>query len=131
MQSLKLFRTVLFVKNVSVMARFYRDVLGLSSVADSDDNWQVYSAGGFEVALHQIPKPWCDEIVITDPPTPREESPHKLIFLVDDLVAARDELIERGAHIMDNKFLNPSGQLLRCDFLDPEGNVFQVTSEAG
>lgn len=126
MQSLTLFRTVLFVKDMLAMSIFYRDVLGLPAVDEAADDWKVYSAGTIEIALHQIPQPWCDEIVISDPPAAREESPQKLVFVVHDLELCRDQLVGKGAHLVDNKFLNPPDQLLRCDFLDPEGNVFQL-----
>ena len=53
----------------------------------------------------------------------------KLVFLVEDVAAARRMLHDQGVIEVHQEFLNPDGELLRCDFLDPEGNVLQISSQ--
>ena len=70
---LKIQRAIVFVRDMAVMTRFYSEVLGLprSAEAESMADWQVFSAGGMELALHAIPKEFAEGIVIDDPPEPR------------------------------------------------------------
>lgn len=116
------------------MSAFYQEVLGLTradDASDDDESWQAFEAGSaLQFALHQIPAPWRDDIAISDPPLAREDAPTKLVFHVGDLTAARDHLVAAGVVLMENQFLNAPGEFVRLDFLDPEGNVVQLTSIA-
>jgi catechol 2,3-dioxygenase-like lactoylglutathione lyase family enzyme len=126
---MQLGRVILFAKDVPRLGAFYRHVLGVEPKPTEfpSDEWMLFDTGGAELALHRVPEPWNADIEIADPPDPRHGSPHKIVFVVDDVAAARDELAARGAVVLENEHLNPPGRLLRCDMLDLEGNVFQVT----
>ena len=63
---------------------------------------------------------------IADPPEARSDAVTKLVFRVDDLAAARRALHAQGVIEVHQEFL--SEPPVRCDFLDPEGNVFQISS---
>ncbi len=126
--NMKLSRAILFAKDATQLSAFYRDVLGLQELPSEHppEEWRAFGTGGSELALHRIPAPWNADVEIDDPPTVRHSSPHKLVFVVDDVAKARDDLVGRGVKPLDHGRLNPPGELLRCDFVDPEGNVFQL-----
>lgn len=93
--------------------RFYRDVLGFRETAVAED-WIQYDMGSevtFEL-LAQSEDPEYDQ--------PR----YQVGFVVDDIHAAREELISRGIEpVTDIK-----GDASRwAYFRDPEGNVFEIT----
>ena len=124
-------RAIVFVKSMPAMVEFYRDVLGLTEVvtAETGDGWRVLSAGQMQLALHAIPEQYAGGIEIGDPPQARSDSITKLVFRAPDVVAARAALHEKGVIEVHQSFIDPDAPLVRCDFLDPEGNVFQISSE--
>ena len=123
----RLARAILFVKHVQPMVDFYCGMLGLEEVVtgESGDSWRVLGAGGMELALHAIPAQYAAGIEIGDPPVAREEGITKLVFQVDDVAAARQSLLEKGAIEVNGQFLQEP--LVYCHFIDPEGNVFQLS----
>ncbi len=127
--ALKLTRSILFAKDVTRLASFYRKALGLRELETEHptEEWTLFDTGGAQLALHRIPDPWNADIEITDPPRVREGSPHKLVFEVDDMPKWRDALVAAGAISLDSERSNPPGEQLRHDFCDPEGNVFQIS----
>jgi catechol 2,3-dioxygenase-like lactoylglutathione lyase family enzyme len=130
---MRLGRVILFAKDVARLGAFYRDVLGFAAVETGHEaaEWMLLETGGAELALHRVPDPWNAGIEITDPPSVRHASPHKPVFVVDDLRAIRDRLLARGVVALDTGPANPPGELLRCDFVDLEGNVFQISGPGG
>jgi catechol 2,3-dioxygenase-like lactoylglutathione lyase family enzyme len=125
---MRLARVIMFAKDVARLGAFYTDVVGFSVVASEHDprEWLLLDTGGAELALHRVPDPWNGEIEITDPPAVRHGSPHKPVFVVDDVAETREQLVARGVVALDAGPVNPTGQLVRCDFVDVEGNVFQI-----
>jgi catechol 2,3-dioxygenase-like lactoylglutathione lyase family enzyme len=95
---------------------FYRDVLGFRETALGDD-WAQFDIGpgvAFEIVA-QSSAPEYDQ--------PR----YQVGFVVDDIHAAREELISRG--------IEPVSDVLGDSpfwayFRDPEGNVFEITERA-
>ncbi len=124
-------RAIVFAKNMASMVAFYQDVLGLTEVVteDTGEGWRVFGAGGMQLALHAIPEPIAEGILITEPPEPRDSAVTKLVFRVPDVAAARAALHDQGVIEVHQSFIDPNAPLVRCDFLDPEGNVFQISSE--
>ena len=129
--NLELARAIIFVKDMPSMAAFYQDALGLTEVVtdDTSDGWRVLSAGGMQLALHAIPAQIAEGFAISVPPEARSSAVTKLVFRVPDVVAARAALHARGVIEVNQFFVDPDRSLVRCDFLDPEGNVFQISSE--
>ena len=130
MTTLILGRSILFVKDMEVMFAFYTDVLGLDANSGTDDpDWRVLSSGGAELALHRMPPHWRDQVHIQSPPEVRESAVNKLVFWVDDLEAICADLRANNVTFTDNPYLNPPNEFIRADFIDPEGNVVQLSKE--
>jgi len=104
------------------MAEFYGQTLGLKPIsATRTTEWVEFEAGNSTLALHAIPKEIADQIEISSPPSPREKTPVKLVFEVEDVERERTRLVALGITIL----VRPWGS---CDGVDPEGNVFHVRS---
>lgn len=106
------------------MSAFYQAALGLALVSDADGLIRL-GAGGAELALHAIPPHVAAHIEIADPPAARSDSAIKLCFGVEDLEGTRAALIARGTPMRE---VHRTGAIAHCDGLDPEGNVFQITT---
>jgi catechol 2,3-dioxygenase-like lactoylglutathione lyase family enzyme len=95
---------------------FYREVLGLREREGGDD-WVQYDLGPgvtFEL-LRRSADPEYDR--------PR----YQVGFVVDDIRAARDELLARGAEAVTDIKQASDGTTWWAYFRDPEGNVFEIT----
>lgn len=109
--ALELRRIIIFTGNLTEMARFYAEVLGLP-LAGEEAGWKSFAAGSVEIALHS-----GSSMLGRRPP--------KLAFYAADVPAAREELIARGARM--GRLLG-RGDLAFCDGKDPDGNPFQVSN---
>ena len=115
---MKLKHAMLYVKDFAGMSEFYGSQLGLTAIPETrSQGWIEFAEG---LALHAIPPHIADGIVIASPPEPREETPIKLIFRVDDLDAIAAKLEAAGVALMRR----PWGAV---DCVDPEGNIFQLS----
>jgi catechol-2,3-dioxygenase len=103
-------RIVLFTKNMPRMMSFYHDVLGLRVLKD-EPGWKELDANGCVIALHN----GSSEV---------GSRPPKIGFWSDDVAAAREALVARGAKL--GKVLSGSG-LTRCEGKDPDGNHFSIS----
>jgi catechol 2,3-dioxygenase-like lactoylglutathione lyase family enzyme len=115
-----LHQVALFVKDLDASVAFYAGVLGAPPTT-REDTWVVFDTGGASLGLHAIPPHIADDIVVTAPPEPREDSPVKLVLAV----AATDDLAARVEAL--------GGVVLRrgwggVDYTDVEGNVFTTTA---
>jgi len=108
---LELRRVVLFTNDLEVMRRFYGQILGLTEIG-YEPGWIDFDAGYCRIALHK-----GKSEVGTKPP--------KLVFYAEDIAAARQLLIERGAKM--SKLLDAE-TFQMCDGKDPDGNRFQISS---
>jgi catechol 2,3-dioxygenase-like lactoylglutathione lyase family enzyme len=117
---MRMAQTILFVEDVARMQAFYQGTLGLP-VITAEPGWVRLDAGGVVFALHAIkagpPRP--------EPPPERVDSYIKLCFQVDDVDAARAALVAAGVHM---RAAHRYGEIAFCDGIDPEGNVFQITT---
>jgi catechol 2,3-dioxygenase-like lactoylglutathione lyase family enzyme len=103
-------RIVLFTKDMPRMVAFYRDVLGLRLKKD-EPGWKEFDARGCVIALHNG--------------TPRIGArPPKIGFWANDIAAARQTLLARGAPMSD--LLSGAG-IIRCEGKDPDGNPFSIS----
>jgi catechol 2,3-dioxygenase-like lactoylglutathione lyase family enzyme len=115
----RLAQVVLFVHDVAGMAAFYCQALGLETVEDSP-GWVRLAAGDVVLGLHAVSGP-----APAAPAAPRADACVKLCFHSDDVDAARAALLARGVPMRD---VVRFGAVAFCDGVDPEGNVFQLTS---
>jgi predicted enzyme related to lactoylglutathione lyase len=119
---MRLHGAMLFVKDLSRMTAFYRDVLGLMPNEESRmDTWVEFRDGGF--ALHQIPASAAAGMHIESPPRPREQSAAKLTFEVQDVTATLSKIESMGLPLLRR----PWGSVEACD---PEGNVFALRANS-
>jgi catechol 2,3-dioxygenase-like lactoylglutathione lyase family enzyme len=117
---MKLAQVLLFVKDVPRMQRFYQGTFGLS-VVSSDPGFVRLEAGGCVLALHALPR----EPDVPQPPPPREDSWIKVGFHTDDVAAERARLVAAGVTMRE---LHTWQGISFCDGVDPEGNIFQITT---
>lgn len=113
-------QAIIFVDDVAKMQAFYQGTLGLA-VLTAEPGWVRLDAGGVVLALHAI----TPARTRPDPPPERAAAVTKLCFRVDDVDAAREALVAAGVKM---RTVNRIGDLAFCDGIDPEGNVFQITT---
>jgi predicted enzyme related to lactoylglutathione lyase len=97
--------------------RFYRDVMGFREIGAAAD--YVH----FDLGEGRL-----FEILQKDPDTPEyAERRYQLGFEVDDIRAARDQLIRGGVEPITEIEGGPDSVNSWAYFRDPEGNVFEIT----
>jgi catechol 2,3-dioxygenase-like lactoylglutathione lyase family enzyme len=117
---------MIYVKHLPAMKEFYSEMLGSKPVNQEwTDSWAEFDTGGARFALHAIPAEIAQGIEISSPPRPRERNPMKLIFRVEDVRAERARLKSLGITMLDRPWQNPAES---CEGIDPEGNIFQISS---
>ena len=121
---------VVYAVDVARLAAFYRGAFELE-VAEGDDTYAVLAAPGVELVVQRIP-PWiAADIVVSDPPEVREDTPIKPVFRVDDLDSAVARFAAAGGRLRGSDTVwTFRGRVLR-DGWDPEGNVVQLSGPAG
>ena len=109
---------ILFVREMDRAVHFYRDVLGLQVVYPqgplenySNEMWVAFDAGGCALALHGGAQ---------KPP----EASHEVIFKVDDLERARQEILNAGIHIAEIRLLEDGAPI--AEGVDPDGHRFAI-----
>lgn len=113
----KLIQIILFIKDMARAVGFYRDLLGFQVVYPqglsdfSQEMWVELDAGPCSIALHGGARE-----------TPGDE--HQLIFKVDDLEAARQELLAAGIEIGEIRTLEDGKPV--ASGVDPEGHRFSI-----
>ncbi len=108
---------ILYVKNMAEEVRFYRDVLGLSirypqDLADySNQMWVELEVGDATLALHG----GADE-------NPQDD--HEIVFTVEDIVEAREQIIEAGINMREIRSLEDGAPI--SEGKDPDGHRFAI-----
>jgi 2,3-dihydroxy-p-cumate/2,3-dihydroxybenzoate 3,4-dioxygenase len=103
------------VEDLAAQARFYRETLGLTQIG-SGDGWVHFDVDGK-----------LFELIRRDPSPQYDRKRYQVGFTVDDVRAARAELVARGVEALTEVEGEPGTRNLWCYFRDPEGNVFEVT----
>jgi catechol-2,3-dioxygenase len=119
-------RAVLFVKDLGAVAAFYIGALGLARVSGDQDH-AVLECDGFELVVHQIPKPIAETIVIARPPVRRVWGAIRLDFPVPSVTDARSLARSLGGDVDDAP---PAWAERNANLFfghDPEGNQFGVS----
>jgi predicted enzyme related to lactoylglutathione lyase len=106
-------RIILFVKDVSKVAAFYIDILGLQPLNSINDDWVELGAGGCNIALHKTSKKATEKHV------------SKIVFGVTDVQKSKLLLEDRGVTM--GKIFSFEG-IEFCNGKDPEGNLFQISN---
>jgi catechol 2,3-dioxygenase-like lactoylglutathione lyase family enzyme len=113
-------QVILFVEDVPRMQAFYERVLHLP-VITAEPGWVRLDAGGAVLALHAIKA----GPALPEPPPERVDSNIKVCFRVDDVDGERAALVAAGVRMRD---VHRYQGVAFCDGIDPEGNVFQITT---
>jgi predicted enzyme related to lactoylglutathione lyase len=121
--------TVVFAKDVARLADFYAQVVGMTPV-HSDKDHVVLDDEGFQLVIHGIPAKIARQIVITAPPTLREDTPIKVCLPVASIETARQTAHQLGGAIRPAAQSWTARGFRACDGHDPEGNIFQVREPA-
>jgi len=109
---------ILYVENMQEMVEFYRDAMGLAVAlppGKSDfrrEDWVVFETGSCRLCLHSGGRRRNG----LDSPS--------LVFRVNDLEVARDELTERGVPMEEPRMA--AANVWICEGEDPEGNRFSI-----
>ena len=117
-----LIEIIVYVRQMDVQVRFYRDVLGLTvrsptGLTDyTNEFWVELETGSCTLALHG-----------GDTGQGGKEIP-KLVFGVEDIEAARAMLLEKG--VKASEVRSPAPGVMVVDALDAEGNPFSVESHS-
>ena len=115
-------RIILYVQDVGLLTRFYRDILGLPVVQEIGDEWVIFRPGSCELALHRVGRPYR----VVDAGSWKVETNVKLVLVVTrEIAELRAELIWKGVPMREVK-LYPGFPGPLCDGEDPEGNIFQL-----
>lgn len=102
-------------KNLEVQRRFYREILGFQET-EAGDGWVQFDVSGHMFEVIQL--------------TDDEEynaARYQVGFTVDDIEAARAELIAACVEPLTEVEGGPESRNRWCYFRDPEGRVFEVT----
>ncbi len=116
---------VIYVIDLPRMGAFYEQCFGLVPVETADSH-MVLESGAWLLTLVRAPSRIADTIAITDPPSRRTDAPIKPVFAVRSIAATRATAAPLGGHIdpVDTQWQFRGS--LRCDGIDPEGNVLQL-----
>ena len=116
---------VLYAKDLERIAQFYASVMAID-VKRIEKAFAVLGSGPSQLVIVRIPDHLADTIEIAVPAKPREETPSKLVFAVDEIARARDRAAELGGAVRAaEQEWNFEGARV-CDGHDPEGNIFQI-----
>ncbi len=116
--------TVIFVRDMAAMRRFYQDVLGLSLQRELSPNWLEYQLGGNTLALAR------PSLTASDAPTPTGSAALQLAFKVSaaDVDACADELVAQGVTLVSPPTDRAFGHRTLF-FRDPDGNLLEIFAE--
>jgi predicted enzyme related to lactoylglutathione lyase len=114
---------VLFARDLSKVAGFYREVFGVRA-SRSDTDHAVLDFGGFDLVIHQIPSHLVASAAVDSPPQRRERSAVRLDFPVSDIAHSRREANRFGGAIDDLPPPWAGGDTSFYLGYDAEGNVF-------
>ena len=116
--------TVILVRDMAAMRRFYEGVLRFPLTRELSAGWVEYQIGGTTLALsrpHRTAK---------DAPTPKGSAALQLAFKVgvDDVDRCADELVRHGVDLLEPPTNQPFGHRTLF-FRDPDGNLLEVYAE--
>lgn len=116
--------TVIFVRDMVAMRRFYEDVLALSLLRELSPNWIEYGLGSNTLALARPSR------TATDAPIPSGSASLQLAFRVSaaEVDACADELVRQGVALLSPPTNQPFGHRTLF-FRDPDGNLLEVYAE--
>ena len=116
--------TVIIVRDMAAMRRFYEDVLRFPLARELSAGWIEYRIGGNTLALSRPGR------TAKDAPTPAGSASLQLAFKVarDDVDRCADELVRHGVDLLEPPTDQSFGHRTLF-FRDPDGNLLEVYAE--
>src|SRR5438552_13184314 len=117
--------TVIFVRDMAAMRRFYEDILGFPLSRELSPGWIEYRVGDNTLALAR------PRLTASDAPTPVGSASLQLAFKVSapEVDRCADELIRQGVNLLSP----PTDQIFghrTLFFRDPDGNLLEVFADS-
>ncbi|WP_208753137.1 VOC family protein [Bradyrhizobium genosp. SA-3] len=116
--------TVIFVRDMAAMRRFYEDVLAFPLLRELSSNWIEYGIGSNTLALARPSR------TAADAPTPSGSASLQLAFKMSatEVDACADELVRQGVALLSPPTNQAFGHRTLF-FRDPDGNLLEVYAE--
>jgi len=116
--------TVILVRDMPAMRRFYEGVLRFPLTRELSAGWIEYQIGGNTLALSRPSR------TAKDAPTPTGSASLQLAFRVarDDVDRCADELVRHGVDLLEPPTDQSFGHRTLF-FRDPDGNLLEVYAE--
>src|SRR5262245_8062389 len=116
--------TVIFVRDMAAMRRFYEDVLEFRVLRELSPGWVEYRVGDNTLALARPSR------TAADPPTPSGSAALQLAFKVSarQVDQCADELVRQGVNLLSPP-TDPVFGHRPLFFRDPDGNLLEVFAE--
>ncbi len=116
--------TVILVRDMAAMRRFYEGVLCFSLTRELSAGWIEYQIGGNTLALARPGR------TATDAPTPKGSASLQLAFKMAaaDVDRCAEELLRHGVELVEPPKDQPFGHRTLF-FRDPDGNLLEVYAE--
>lgn len=116
--------TVIFVRDMAAMRRFYEDVLGFVLARELSPRWLEYRVGANTLALA------TPGLTAADPPTPNGSAALQLAFKVaaPDVDRCAEELLRRGVEVLSPPTDRAFGHRTLF-FRDPDGNLLEIFAD--
>ena len=116
--------TVVFVRDMAAMRRFYEDVLGFPLIRELSPGWIEYRVGGNTLALARPSR------TAADAPMPKGAASLQLAFKVSvpEVDQCADELLRKGVTLFSPPTNHAFGHRTLF-FRDPDGNLLEVYAE--
>jgi len=118
-------QAVIYVKDLARMVAFYEQCFGFA-ITNADESYAELESDAWTLQLVSVPAEVGARISIAVPPRRRTDVPLKLVFEVASLDAAAAQLSRLGGQLDDDETRWSFSGFVRCDAVDPEGNVIQL-----
>lgn len=116
--------TVIFVRDMTAMRRFYEDVLGFSLIRELSPRWIEYRVGDNTLTLAR------PGLNAGDAPTPNGSASLQLAFKVSvpEVDQCAEELVRKGIDLLMSPTNHAFGHRTLF-FRDPDGNLLEVFAD--
>ena len=116
--------TVIFVRDMAAMRRFYEGVLGFPLIRELSPGWIEYRVGSNTLALARPSR------TAADAPTPNGSASLQLAFRVSapEVDQCADELVRQGVDLLSPPTDQAFGHRTLF-FRDPDGNLLEVFAD--
>ena len=127
--TLRLTHLRLFVSDVQACQSFYRDIFGLEVLwEDEDGHYVSFKTGEIVLALNRR-EALAEALADKAGPSPfsvKTQDPLGLIFAVDDVDAAYQELTNQGIAFVTEPTDRPQWGIRTAHLRDPDGNLIEI-----